>query len=254
MSLTGTIKKTLYRSLSLENYLKTLSGLYFTGYRLGLGKRSAAYEYPRFLKNVVCQGDTVIDIGANLGYYSYIFASLAGAAGRVYAVEPVKPILKVLKHNLRRFRNVEILNYALGSEEKTVTMCNDSGRYTGYMGTGRNFVSENGGKCEGDMEFEAEMIRGSRLFAHLDRLDFIKCDIEGYETVVIPEMEPVIARHLPTVLVETDGEKRLAITSFFAFLGYEAYVLADGNLKRLEAGDAKDIFFVHPSNVKIIRP
>lgn len=53
------------------------------------------------------------------------------------------------------------------------------------------------------VEFEAEMRRGSVLFADLPKIDFIKCDIEGYEGVVIPELRPLIERHLPTVLIET---------------------------------------------------
>lgn len=56
------------------------------------------------------------------------------------------------------------------------------------------------------VEFEAEMRRGSELFASLDRIDLIKCDIEGYELVVMTEMRPLLERHHPTVLIETRGE------------------------------------------------
>ena len=115
------VRRAMYRTLSLDRYLKTLSGMYLLGYRTGIG-RSAAYEYPRFLKNLVSEGDTAIDIGANLGYYSYVLAGLAGPSGKVYAVEPVRPILNVLRRNLRKYRNVEILNYALGDAEKTIRM------------------------------------------------------------------------------------------------------------------------------------
>ena len=113
----------MYRTLSLDRYLKTLSGMYLLGYRTGIG-RSAAYEYPRFLKNLVSEGDTAIDIGANLGYYSYALASLVGPQGRVRAVEPVEPIRRVLRHNLRRFRHVEVLACALGDADRTIRMGN----------------------------------------------------------------------------------------------------------------------------------
>src|SRR5574344_166891 len=107
-------RRVLYRHLSLENYLKLLSGGYLFGLRWGLARHASVYEYPRYLKNVVHRGDTVLDIGANLGYYSYAMARLVGTEGKVYAVEPARPILNVLRHNLRKFDNVEILNYALG--------------------------------------------------------------------------------------------------------------------------------------------
>jgi FkbM family methyltransferase len=301
MSITGSIKRALYRRLSLENYLKVLSAGFFAGLRLGLGRRSPAYEYPRFLKNLVREGDIVIDIGANLGYYSRILSGLVGPGGKVYAVEPVKPILGVLEHNLRHCRNVEIVPYALGGEDKQVTMVNDSSRYTGYMGTGRNYISddeemENHGKMEtpdevegglqspqsrsvsvvdllsssrylgkadnsallsprrsdqGDataedegLMFEADMRRGSELFASLDKLDFIKCDIEGYESVVIPEMAPVIQKHLPVILLETGGANRRGMIELLREWGYAGYVLQNGRLVSVMRAPEKDIVFI----------
>ena len=230
MSIASSIKRILYRRLSLESYLRVLSSGFFVGLRFGA--RGAAYEYPRFLRQVVRPGDVVIDIGANLGYYAREMSRLAGPGGMVYAVEPVKPILGVLEHNLRRCHNVEIIPYALGAENRTVTMVNDSSRYTGYMGTGRNYIpeTEEEERADADMEFEAEMRRGSELFADLERLDFIKCDIEGYEGVVIPEMEPVIRRHLPVVLLETGGPLRRQMIELFRSWGYGGYVLQNGRL------------------------
>ena len=332
MSITSSIKRLLYRRLSLSGYLRTVSAGFFIGLRLGLGKRSAAYEYPRFLKNLVRKGDIVLDIGANLGYYSRIVSRLVGEGGKVYAVEPVRPILGVLRHNLRRCHNVEIVPYALGSEDKPISMVNDSSLYTGYMGTGQNYIPENDDEGEGGcaspqsrssraeaqvatsansepcvstastlfssrsgrMErgvsgaaippevsasdgnsgnielppsqdastaygdvrrsvdearsiaarFEAEMRRGSELFAHLERLDFIKCDIEGYEAVVIPEMAPVIEKHLPVVLLETGGANRRPMIELLRGWGYAGYVLQNGKLTSVMRAPNKDIVFI----------
>ena len=104
----GLIRRTLYRSLPLDGYLKVLNGAYLFCYRAGLMRRSPAFEYPRFFRNLVSADDTVIDIGANLGYYSYVFSRPVGPSGRVCAVEPVRPILDVLRHNLRRCGNVDL--------------------------------------------------------------------------------------------------------------------------------------------------
>ena len=87
------------------------------------------------------------------------------------------------------------------------------------------------------------MIRGSRLFADLKRIDFIKCDIEGYERVVIPELQPLIERHHPTVLIETDGETRQEIIKMFSQMGYRAYMLENGKEVTLDATSDKDIIF-----------
>ncbi len=244
------IRRVLYRSLSLENYLKVLSSAYLWGYRMGLSPHAEAYEYPRFLKYLIAPGDTVIDIGANLGYYSYAMARLTAPSGKVYAVEPVAPIRRVLEHNLRRFRNVEVLACALGAEDKRIRMGNGTVDRNGYFGTGQNFVVDRPTEGLQLMEFEAEMCRGSQLFADLTRLDLIKCDIEGYEGVVLPEMKPLIERFRPTVLLETGGDTRTAMLSFFKGLGYDDFTLQSERLVSHAERSEKDIVFIHGSKVK----
>jgi FkbM family methyltransferase len=160
-------------------------------------------------------------------------------------VEPVAPIRKVLSRNLRRCANTEILPYALGTESKPIVMANDSARETGYFGTGQNFVNDAGGRA--DVEFTAQMRRGSELFGKLERLDFIKCDIEGYEVIVMREMRPLLERHRPTVLIETGGENRPQIVALFTGLGYTGYTLDRGREIPLTDDSSKDIIF-RPGN------
>ena len=232
----------LYRLLPLEGYLRVVSRLFFLYRALGIGRTGRALEYNYHLQQLVKEGDTVIDIGANLGYYTRPLADIVGATGEVYAVEPVPVIFSVLKRNVGGRKNVTLLNYALGSEERTIEMANDSVAAAGYFGTGRNFVSD--GELSGDaIRFSAQMVRGSRLFADLKRIDFIKCDIEGYERVVIPELQPLIERHHPTVLIETDGETRQEIIRMFTQMGYRAYMLENGKEVTLDATSDKDIIF-----------
>lgn len=235
------VHKLLYRTLPLERYLAVVSRLFFLYRRLGIGRYAPATEYHYHLDRLVRQGDVCIDIGANLGYYARTIARLAGPAGRLYAVEPVPPILAVLRRNLRRCTNVEILPYALGTENRTITMANDSARETGYFGTGQNFVKEGG--AEAQSEFRAEMRRGSELFAALDRLDFIKCDIEGYEVVAMRELRPLLERFRPTVLIETGGANRPQIVRLFTELGYRGFTLDRGREVPLDTASEKDIIF-----------
>ena len=236
-----TLHRILYRTLPLDGYLRAVSRLFVLWQRLGLGRRAPETEYVYHLPQLVRAGDTCIDIGANLGYYARTISRLAGPAGRVYAVEPVAPIRKVLSRNLRRCGNTEILPFALGAAAGPVRMGNDSARENGYFGTGRNFVNEGGGRS--DVEFPAEMRRGSELFARLPRLDFIKCDIEGYEAVVMEEMRPLLERFRPTVLIETGGENRPRIVRLFTRLGYAGYTLDRGREIPLSPGSTKDIIF-----------
>ena len=232
----------LYRLLPLEGYLRVVSRMFFLYRALGIGRRGRALEYNYHLPQLVGRGATAIDIGANLGYYTRPLSDIVGNEGRVYAVEPVPVIFEVLKRNIAGRKNVTLLNYALGNEERTIEMANDSVAAAGYFGTGRNFVSD--GELSGEaIKFTAEMRRGSELFAKLERVDFIKCDIEGYERVVIPEMRAIIERHHPTVLIETDGQTRHEIIGMFMQMGYRAYMLEGGREVALDKESDKDIIF-----------
>ena len=71
----NSIQKIIFRYLSIENYLRLLQRLFFVMYRWGLLKNKKEYEYHYYIKNLINEGDVVIDIGANLGYYSILMSS-----------------------------------------------------------------------------------------------------------------------------------------------------------------------------------
>ena len=178
------------------------------------------------------------------------------------SVEPVPVIGRVLRRNLHRCRNVEIFPFALGEQSRRITMSNDSVTTDGYFGTGRNRVDDSAAadaaathkaaatgttadRAADTATFEAEMRRGSELFGGLERIDFIKCDIEGYELCVMREMRPLLERHRPTVLIETGGVNRPQIIALFTELGYRGMTLEGGRLVPLTADSSKDIVFLH---------
>lgn len=237
------LHRLLYRLLPLKWYLWVVSRLFFLCYGLGWGRKKRSMEYVYHLPNLVQKGDTAIDIGANLGYYSRPLSQIVGNEGRVYCVEPVPVIFEVLKRNMHRRANATLLNYALGEESGCVDMVNDTVAEVGYFGTGRNAVSDGQSSAEA-IHFSVQMRRGSELFAALERLDFIKCDIEGYERIVLPEMRTLIERFHPVVLLETDGDTRRDMVAMFADMGYRAYTLSDdGSECPLATDSDRDIIF-----------
>ncbi len=244
----------LYRYLPFETYLRILSKMYFISFNYGFLRGNRLFAYPYFLKNIVKNGDVCIDIGANLGYLTKVFSKLVGKNGKVYSIEPVKPVRSVLEKNTKCLKNVEILPYALGEENKPIRIENNTFQEKGFVATGSFFVSDKKATqaSKSDSEFDAMMKKGSELFNHLQRLDFIKVDIEGYEIVVIPEIEPIIMKFKPMLLIETDGDNRKKLLQFFKVRNYRGYVLNEGVLYPAKEDESWDILFVPEEKSDIV--
>lgn len=242
------LKRLAFRTLSIKNYLRLLQRGYFAAYRLGLLKNSPVYVYHYFVRNLIRPGDYVIDIGANLGYYSRLFSSWVGPEGKVFAVEPVKPYNEVFREAMRRRKNVVLYPYALGAEEKEITMV--APFQSGYLNTGLPHVydpakdGDAAARPDERLTFRAEMKIPSRLFGHLKKLDYIKCDIEGFEKTVLEDLRDLIARHRPVVQVEIWDLYQPDVAGLFRSLGYEAYQLDGGRLVRVDRFPARDEDFI----------
>jgi len=72
-----------------------------------------------YLRAILEPGDTAIDVGANIGYFTAAMAETVGSGGRVLSFEPVPEIRDSLWRSieLNGFKNVTILDYALGNHE-----------------------------------------------------------------------------------------------------------------------------------------
>ena len=168
-----------------------------------------------------------------------------GERGYVYAVEPVTPVRDVLKKNIRKRRNIGVLPYALGNENKNISMGSTRDK-NGVILTGSHFVLKaNSGASE---IHKALMKKGSEIFNNLERLDFLKCDVEGYESVIIPEMKKIIIRHKPVMLIEVKDENRFCLLDFLFRAGFQGYILERGQLLPVSEEAEKledDIIFIH---------
>ena len=248
----GAINKILYKTLSQRNYLKFLNASFLTLYKTGLLKNNPAYQYHYFAKNLVSTGDTVIDMGANLGYYSNLFEQWVGTEGRLYSVEPVIPFNEILQWKLGNKKHVTILPYALGTQEKNITLVIP--KDLEYLSTGLPNVHDlktHGNLDDYGFKFTAEMKKGSTIFKSLPRLDFVKCDIEGYEEYVLPEMKEIFVQHQPIIQVETWGTHKKVVEDFLYSIGYQQFHLASGKLiPTVEGHDPLivDFIFIHPEN------
>lgn len=240
------IKRALYAILGQATYLKVLHSSFSFLYKAGLLKGKAPFEYHYFVQQLVHPGDTVVDLGANLGYYSRIFSRLVGKNGRVICIEPVKPFFRVLSWALKQRKNCTLYNYALGLEQKQIEMIIPKGT---HFRTGLAHVPTSAYDENDVIKFEVEMVKGSDLLSDLSRLDFIKCDIEGYEEYVFPEIREVIRKHKPIIQIETWGTHKEVIFRLMQELEYIRFGVEHNKLIRElpESEGSSDYIFIHQS-------
>jgi FkbM family methyltransferase len=156
-----------------------------------------AYE-PResaFVRRVLRPGMTVVDVGANLGYYALLAGRAVGPTGRVLAIEPDPQNFELLAENLRANRagNVSPVNVALGAAPGTALLHRSPDNFGDHrlFGDGTRPT------------VPVPVVVFDELVDRLGFLDLVKIDVQGYEHHVARGMTRTLARGgVGTVLAE----------------------------------------------------
>ncbi|MBB6463580.1 FkbM family methyltransferase [Flammeovirga kamogawensis] len=249
------IKKLIFLILPLKLYFLVLRRSFSICYKLNLLKKNSIYNYHYLVKKIINKGDVCIDIGANLGYYSSILSDSVGAIGKVHAVEPIKPIFEVLKTSTKRRKNIIYHNFALGDKNDKIKIYNTSLAQSSFLKSGSNFISEKEIKSDTlNISFDAEIRNGHEVFSDLKKVDFIKCDVEGYEDVVLKNLRGIINKFKPILLVESYGETREKVYKILKELDYAIFfaennkLIQDEEIKSQKTRN-QDILFIHKNQL-----
>jgi FkbM family methyltransferase len=226
-------KRFLLALLGERRYLALLAGSFQYFYKtVQLGK---SYQDIYFLKELVVPGNYLVDIGAHLGYYTVEMSRLTGDAGRVYAIEPMTKFNSVLENLIKKKKltNVSLYKVALGGTGEYVTMGIPK------LGIMKKFAYARVMESSKHLKYsESEKVKnetGDHLFEGLPGLDFIKCDVEGFELPVFLSMMETIKKHFPILLCElADRNERIRLYELLLPLGYQAYLLSDNKLYLLD--------------------
>lgn len=252
-----TIRKLLVKVVGLKTYLSWVSKIYITLISLGFSKTKYAELY--FTQKIVKAGDTVLDIGANLSYYSYFLAKKIGQKGHLYAVEPIPMFADIWKKNMRKYakQSITLFNCALGNEEKNEVVMSIP-IVNGVVRHGLTKVDGQGDEKWGRlMEFKVPMHIGDSILEkeNITKLNYIKCDVEGYEQFVMPSLEKTISEYKPLIQIELNGkENRQNVTDFLVQFKYDVYILQNDGLKNIEVSEIhnynQDFYFVNRMNIE----
>jgi FkbM family methyltransferase len=186
----------------------------FIGRCLDLFGESSEDEVAALLK-FVRPGQTVLDIGANIGTHTVALAKAVGPQGAVIAFEPQRLVFTTLCANiaLNALGNVHPLRAGAGETRGTAHVPPQN-----YDSEG-NFGGVSLDRTTGEA-VEVITVDGLDLAAcHL-----IKVDVEGMEMPVLKGAARTIARHRPILYVENDRRKQSAdLITLILEMGYRAY-------------------------------
>lgn len=134
------------------------------------------------------KGDTVWDVGANVGLYTAEFLSATGPAGHVVAFEPTAACFDQLRERFSDPKRVTLKNIALGDADEMVSMAVDDDP----LGVTHHIVSSN----DTGAGFVAVQVRtATSVVKDAPELfpNAVKVDVEGHEGAVLDGFEPLLA-------------------------------------------------------------
>ena len=159
------------------------------------------------------KGDVFLDVGAHVGKYALQVAKIVGAKGMVVAIEPDVANYAALKRNieLNKARNVIAVNVAAWH-------CDTKIRFFFFGSSLGSSVKSDFGL--GSTEVEARALDGVLLEIGIDRMDWVKINVEGAEVETLEGIQKTLRDSRPRVIVEVEHENVEGVAAFLTKTGY----------------------------------
>ncbi len=224
--------------------------------KVGLTTEEVEVDF-KIIKHLVSGGDVVVDIGANIGFYTKFLSDRVGARGAVVSLEPVPSTYRRLAFIVRKLKlkNVSLFNCALSDRDGTARMeipLRPSGEENFFEA---RIIPE--GASPSHRTVSVELKRLDSFVSRFPRpVTFIKCDVEGHELECLHGAAGILSEHRPALLVEIWGtfdrlESRAHQTrSFLETFGYTPYWFDGSQLRRgSSVFESTNYFFLLESHV-----
>jgi FkbM family methyltransferase len=213
------------------------------------------------LKEYLKRGDTFIDVGANIGFFTAIAAGLVGENGQVHSFEPVKEYfqkLDVLRKNNPQY-NIIANQFALGEEEKYGKIYIE-----GLSGIGNNtffpVFLENG---ENNKAAEVSIRRLDKYIEEnkIGNVKLMKIDVEGFEFPVLKGLKGYFLEcektgAFPAIICEIcpkacviQGHRLTELFDYMKEFSYYPFEIVNTkkriNIDKIKEGQMLDVLFRH---------
>jgi FkbM family methyltransferase len=176
-------------------------------------------EVTNFLIHTLKPGDTFIDIGANLGYFTVLASSLVGQNGRVISFEPLRTTFEYCKSNieLNQLKNADLYKYALWDKNQIKEF-----NFSDFDGGDSHAVSTENVYNNTSIKEKVECIKMDQLNL---RPNTIKMDIEGSEPFALSGMYKTLEEFRPTIVLEVN---RFCLKNYFGLDSEDIWNILSG--------------------------
>lgn len=147
------------------------------------------------LRTVVPPGTTVVDVGANIGFFSLRFARWVGPTGRVIAIEPEERNVAALRRRVARAHlgGVVECEQAVAADQP-----GELRLAVNPLHPGDHHIAEDG--------VAARAVTVDELVADGRAVSLLKVDVQGAEQLVLAGARRTIETHQPAIFIEVDNE------------------------------------------------
>jgi FkbM family methyltransferase len=216
------------------------------------------------LHKFISPGAICLDIGAAYGRFALKISRLAGNSGRVYCFEPGNISYKVLSGIVSYYnlKNVITVKMAV-TDKKGVSELNIPFKRNKRLGLSMAYLKTV--PFYEHLGIRVERIASTTLDSYcsemgIQRVDFIKCDVEGSELLVFRGARKLLQLYKPVVLCEINElalkEKHNSqpnqIYDFFSRMHYQAFKLRGEVFQKVDCLEADDNYFFIHSQAKLL--
>ena len=141
-------------------------------------------ECTRIMKQYIKKGMTIVELGANIGYYALMEAAIMKNKGKVYAIEPSPQNFAMLQ------KNISLNSYEPIIESYNIAVSNKSGKDKLFMSKEHNLCNMMESNASDYVEVQTSTL--DDFLIDKKQPDIIRMDIEGFEYYVVDGMEKTL--------------------------------------------------------------
>ena len=156
-------------------------------------------DWTAWMRANIGTGLNVVDVGANLGYYTVLLASLVGPTGRVTACEPDPGNAALLRRSVteNQFAHVQVVEAAVTESDGRATLYQDPAWHGVHSLARENCVNA------GDGRVDVATVSLDSLMRHgIADVDFVKIDAQGAESAIMRGARLLLRQAHARVLME----------------------------------------------------